>query len=370
VSQSLTGRILTPTGLQEGTLHFGARIARFEAGGVPAGAPLVLPGFIDVHVHGGGGADTMDGPEGVRRLAAFHLRHGTTTLCPTTVTNPWEDVLTALRGVAQVREEADPVLPDIPGAHLEGPFINPQRLGAQPPFALPPTPALVAAALDTGAVRIVTLAPELEGALPAIRQFVAAGVRVSLGHTRADYQTVMGALDAIDLAGGVAGFTHLYNAMGGLEGRAPGAVAAALTRPQAYTELIFDLHHVDPGSFRVALQAKPGRLLFITDAIRAAGQPEGSTELGGQHVTVRDGQARLPDGTLAGSVLTLDQALRNARSEGLDWLEIADLLSGTPADYLGLVDRGQLAAGKRADIVVLDESLQVQDVYLQGLRVI
>jgi N-acetylglucosamine-6-phosphate deacetylase len=368
VTDSLTGRILTPAGLQDGTLHFGARIDRFEAGAVPVDAPFILPGFIDVHVHGGGGGDTMDGPGGVRKLAAFHLNHGSTTLCPTTVTSPWEDVLTALRGVAQVRSEADPTLPDIPGAHLEGPFINPQRLGAQPPFALPPTPALVAAALETGAVKVVTIAPELEGALEAIRQFAAAGVRISFGHTRADYTTVLAALDTADLAEGVAGFTHLYNAMGGLEGRAPGPVAAALTSPQAFAELILDLHHVDPGSFRVALQAKPGRLLLVTDAIRAAGLPEGPTELGGQHVTVRDGQARLVDGTLAGSVLTMDQALRNLRSLGVGWVEAAELLSGAPARYLGLTDRGGLQRGMRADIVVLDEALAVQRVYLQGLR--
>jgi N-acetylglucosamine-6-phosphate deacetylase len=368
MNESLTGRILTPAGLQEGTLHFGAQIDRFEPGAIPADAPLVVPGFIDVHVHGGGGADTMDGAGGVRTLAAHHLKHGTTTLYPTTITSPWRDVLTALRGVAQVMSEADPALPDIPGAHLEGPFINPQRLGAQPPFALPPTPALVAEALDTGAVKLVTLAPELEGGFAAIRQFSEAGVRVSFGHTRADYLMTLQALEAVDEAGGVAGFTHLYNAMGGLEGRSPGVVAAALTDGSAYAELIFDLHHVDPGSFRVAQLAKAGHLLFITDAIRAAGQPEGTTELGGQHVTVLDGQARLLDGTLAGSVLTMDQALRSARAEGVDWPAIADLLSGAAARYMGLYDRGELSAGKRADIVVLDDALQVQRVYLQGLR--
>lgn len=329
---------------------------------------MVLPGFIDVHVHGGGGGDTMDGPAGVRKLAAFHLRHGTTTLCPTTVTNPWENVLAALRGVAQVRAEADPALPDIPGAHLEGPFISPQRLGAQPPFALPPTAALVAEALATDAVSIVTLAPELPGVEAAIARFVSQGVRVSLGHTRADYPTALRALDIIELEGGTAGFTHLYNAMGGLAGRDPGVVAAALLS-EAYAELVFDLHHVDPASVRVALQAKPGKMLFITDAIRAAGLPEGSTELGGQRVSVQDGQARLADGTLAGSVLTLDQALRNARNEGFGWPLIADLLSGAPARYLGLTDRGKLTAGQRADLVVLDSELRVKRVYLQGRRI-
>ena len=370
MSGTLSGRILTPSGFMQGALTFGSYIESVRAlEHEPENGPLILPGFIDTHVHGGGGGDTMDGPEGVRTLARFHVRRGVTTLYPTTITSPWEAVLAALRGVAEVIEEgAD--LPSIPGAHLEGPFISPERLGAQPPFALEPTPARVEAVLELGVVRLVTLAPELPGALGAATRFAAAGVRVSVGHTVASFEEVQALLEMVREAGGTVGFTHLYNAMGGLAGREPGVVGAALAHLDTYAELIFDTHHVHKGSFLAARAAKPGRLHFITDAIRAAGGPEGETELGGQTVTVKGGAARLPDGTLAGSVLTLDKALRNAVAAGVSVEEASRMLSQVPARYMGLDDRGVLEPGKRADLVVLDDALEVQRVFVAGREVV
>ena len=384
----LEGWIARPHGLQRGRLVLGERIERLELEGrvVPEpddDAPRYLPGFVDVHVHGGGGGDTMDGPEGVRMLARHHLAHGATTVLPTTITHPWADVLAALAGVAEVRAEADgdapldaPLdapprapLPDLPGAHLEGPFVSPDRLGAQPPFALPPTPERVAEVLATGAVRIVTLAPELEGAEAAARAFAAAGVRVSVGHTRADAATVARIAAAVREQGGTLGFTHLYNAMGGLQGRAPGVVGACFADGDAFAELILDGHHVDPVAYLAARAAKPGRLLLVTDAIRACGLPEGETELGGQRVTVAGGAARLDDGTLAGSVLTLDVALRNAVAAGLSLDRAAHLVAGVPAAYLGLGDRGRLETGLRADVVELSADLRVQRVFAGGREV-
>ncbi len=372
---TLEGWIARPHGMQRGRLELrGGRIARLEATGRvrPApedDAPRYLPGFIDAHVHGGGGGDTMDGPGGVRAAARHHLTHGTTTLLPTTVTHPWSDVLEALEGVKEVRgEAADPgeLLPDLPGAHLEGPFVSPKRLGAQPPFAVEPTPERVAAVLATGVLRVVTLAPELEGAEQAARAFTKAGVRVSLGHTRADAATVARLARAVRQEGGTLGFTHLYNAMGGLEGRAPGVVGACFADADAFAELILDLHHVDPVAFRAAYAAKPGRLLLITDAIRACGLPDGPSELGGQPVTVAGGAARLQDGTLAGSVLTLDVALRNAVGAGLALDQAAQLVAGVAAAYLGLSDRGRLETGLRADVVELDAELRVRRVFAAG----
>lgn len=370
---TLEGWIARPHGVQRGRLVLGERIERLELEGrvVPEpddDAPRYLPGFVDAHVHGGGGGDTMDGPVGVRTLARHHLAHGTTTLLPTTITHPWEDVLDALDGVAEVRAEApaDAPLPDLPGAHLEGPFVSPDRLGAQPPFALPPTPERVAEVLATGVVRVVTLAPELDGAESAARAFAAASVRVSVGHTRADAATVARIAAAVRDEGGTLGFTHLYNAMGGLEGRAPGVVGACFADVGAFAELILDGHHVDPVAFLAARAAKPGRLLLITDAIRACGLAEGETELGGQRVTVAGGAARLADGTLAGSVLTLDVALRNAVAAGVSLDQAARLVAGVPAAYLGLGDRGRLETGLRADVVELSPDLHVQRVFAAG----
>ena len=374
---TLSGRILTPGGFVQGTLSFGSHIE--TVGGerisktpkaLAENDRLILPGFIDTHVHGGGGGDTVDGPHGVRTLARFHVRRGVTTLYPTTITTPWEDVLAALRGVRECVGEGGADLPSIPGAHLEGPFISPQRLGAQPPHTLEPTPARLDEVLSPNVVRLVTLAPELPGALAAAARFAAAGVRVSVGHTVANFEEVQALIEAVHGAGGTVGFTHLYNAMGGLSGREPGVVGAAFAHPETYAELIYDTHHVYQGSFLAAHAAKRGRLHLVTDAIRACGLPEGETELGGQSVTVKGGAARLPDGTLAGSVLTLDAALRNAVAAGVSVEEASRMLSEVPARYMGLDDRGTLEPSKRADLVVLNGALEVQRVFVAGCEVV
>ncbi|MDZ7799355.1 MAG: N-acetylglucosamine-6-phosphate deacetylase [Trueperaceae bacterium] len=373
---TLEGWIAQPDGMRRGRVDLGddGTIMAVRADGPAVAVPgddaaRILPGFVDAHVHGGGGGDTMDGPAGVRALARHHLRHGTTTLLPTTITNPWTEVMRALRGVAEVRahpdDAADP-LPDLPGAHLEGPFINPGRLGAQPPNAVPAAPERVAEVLATEVVRVVTLAPEVDGAIHAARTFAAAGVRISVGHTRANAGQVADLLRAVRGVGGTAGFTHLYNAMGGLEGRAPDVVGACFADPGAWAEVILDGHHVHPTSFLAARAAKGPRLFLVTDAIRACGMPEGTTELGGQQVRVLEGAARLQDGTLAGSVLTLDAAVRNATAAGVPLAEAAAMAATGPAGYLGLADRGVLRQGARADVVEMDPDLYVTRVFTAG----
>lgn len=367
----LRGTLVLPQGLFRGTVKYGSLIETVEIDGDGGGAlPFILPGFVDSHVHGGGGFDTMDGADGVTGMARFHVRHGVTTLLPTTITNPWNEVMKALSGVAEVMAGGgDHGMADLPGAHLEGPFISPHRLGAQPPFAALPTPDLVEEVLATGVVKVVTLAPEIEHAAEAARRFAAAGVRVSFGHTVATAEQVATVAAVVRAGGGLVGFTHLFNAMSQLGSREPGVVGAALADSDAYAELILDLHHVHPTSFRAALAAKPERLHLITDAVRACGMGEGVSELGGQRVIVKDGAVRLEGGVLAGSVLTLDQALRNAVEQGrVDLPAASRALSGVPARYLGLTDRGEIEVGRRADLVVLDAELRVQDVFVAGRR--
>ncbi len=363
----LAGQVLTPGGFVGGALSFGEVIEGVEPGSAPD--RFILPGFIDVHVHGGGGGDSMDGPGGVNTLARFHARHGTTSLLPTTITAPWPDVLAALHGVAEVRSRGVRDGADVLGAHLEGPFISPHKLGAQPPHALIPTDERVAGVLALDVVRVVTLAPEIECAPEAARQFARACVRVSLGHTAATYQGARAAMEVVRAAGGIHGATHLYNAMGGLSGREPGMVGAVLSDPHGYAELILDLHHVHPGSFLSAHAALGERLLLITDAMRAAGLGDGESELGGQKVSVQNGRATLENGGLAGSVLTLDAALRNAVGCGLPLEGAARMLGEVPARYLGLRDRGRLGVGLRADLVVLDPDLTVSEVWVKGERI-
>lgn len=373
---TLDGWLALDGSLRRGRVRFGRHLDAVEVEGEPRrdappddDAPRILPGFVDTHVHGGGGGDTMDGPDGIRALARHHLAHGSTTLLPTTITQTWPQVLAALDAVAQVRADGGDDLPDLPGAHLEGPFLSPDRLGAQPPHAIAPDTARVAEVVAKAVVRVVTIAPELPGALDAARAFARSGVRVSVGHTRADAEAAQALVAAVREARGTPGFTHLFNAMGGVEGRAPGPAGAALADPEAFAELILDGHHVHPVAFRAALAAKPDRLHLVTDAIRASGLPEGPTELGGQAVRVEGGAARLPDGTLAGSVLTMDAAVRNAVRAGVSLGVASRLASGTPARYLGLNDRGRLEAGARADLVVLDPELQVRAIYRAGRAV-
>ncbi len=386
--RTLEGLLLTPEGLRPGRLAFDARVRALEldanlpqdaapapdaalspgAATMPEGAslPLIVPGFIDQHVHGGGGGDAMDGVEGVRALARHHLRHGTTALLATTLTAPWDEVLAALRAVAAVAAAPRGDEAVVVGAHLEGPFVSAERLGAQPPFALDPTPERVAEVLSFGVVRLATVAPELTGALDAVAAWVGAGVRLNVGHTVADAGTVERFLAAVRAEGGRAGATHLFNAMGGLEGRLPGPVGALLGDAEAAIELICDGHHVAPAAVRTAWRAAGERLVLITDAIRASGMRSGTTELGGRTVTVEEGAARLGDGTLAGSMLTMDAAVRGAVAAGVP-LEAALFAATTaPARYVGLSERGVLVPGARADLVVLGPDLRVRAVYLGG----
>jgi N-acetylglucosamine-6-phosphate deacetylase len=366
---TLRGNLVTPAGLVSGDIVFSNQIESVTARSDKHDV-YILPGFIDTHVHGGGGGDTMDGPAGIRTLAKFHLQHGATTLYPTTITNPWETILKALRGAKEIIAEKPADLPSIPGVHLEGPFISPKRLGAQPSFTLEPNDALVSEILEFNVVRLVTLAPEIPGALLAAKVFVNKTVRVSVGHSAATFDDVQMLAQLVRGQHGTLGFTHLYNAMGGLSGREPGVVGAALATPESFAELIFDTHHVHAGSFLAALNAKPNHLFFITDCIRAGGLAEGETELGGQKVTVKNGKATLGDGTLAGSVLTLDVALHNALKVGLSLEKASQLLSATPARYMGLTDRGTLEINKRADLVVLDKDMNVLEVYVAGKKLL
>ena len=301
----VTGRIVTPDGIRPGRLRFGERIVAIEpADG--ADDAIVVPGFVDLHVHGGGGADTMRGEADVRRLVRFHAGHGTTALLPTTVTAPDADLLAAVEGVAAVMARPEPGGAAVLGLHLEGPFISPKRLGAQPPFARPPDLALFEALNARVPVRVATWAPEEDQGLAFLRAATAAGCRCQIGHSDASYEQVMDAL-----AAGAAGFTHLFNAMRPFQARDPGVAGAALlAAPRA--ELIPDLLHVAPAAIRLALRLVPD-LYAITDAMEAAGCPDGLYRLG-THEVVRAGNAcRLRDGTIAGSVLTMDQALPQPR---------------------------------------------------------
>lgn len=365
--RGLAGYILTPSGFVRGRVDFtDGRIAAVAGDAVPdaqvrAGdAPILLPGFIDLHVHGGGGADIMDGADAALTVAATHLQRGTTTLLATTMTAPMVDLQRAFAGIAAVSARTDAPAAAIAGVHLEGPFISAAKLGAQPDFTRTVTLEEVAALHALAPIRVLTLAPEVTGQTTVIAALTALGIRVQLGHTDASYEAACEAL-----AAGASGFTHLFNAMSGLHHRAPGAVGAALAHAR-HAEIIPDLLHVHPGAIRVALRAITG-LYCVTDSTAASGMPDGDYRLGRQIVTRCMGGVRLADGTLAGSVLTMDQAFRNlVDGLGLDLAEASRRTATIAADYLGLSDRGRLAVGAVADVVRLDRDLKLQGVMRAG----
>lgn len=367
----LTGHILTPEGFVEGTLAFDSqgRIRGLMGTPLPeddvraSSEPLILPGFVDLHVHGGGGRDVMEGGDAAAVIAQRHAAHGTTALLATTMTAPMADLERAFEGVRSVCAQPRRGSAAILGVHLEGPYINPGRLGAQPDFARPVALDELARLHALAPIRLVTLAPEIAGNMEAIAALVAAGYRVQVGHTAGSYDEGAQALER-----GAVGFTHLFNAMSGLHHREPGMVGAALAHAQ-YAEIIPDLLHVHPGAIRVALRSIPC-LYCVTDSTSATGMPDGEYQLGRQTVTKCLGGVRLADGTLAGSTLTMDQALRNlVQVLGLGLAESSRRVSTHAADHLGLPDRGRLVTGAWGDVVVLDRDLALTSVYAQGERV-
>jgi N-acetylglucosamine-6-phosphate deacetylase len=368
VTRSLKGRLLTPAGLVEGTLRFAddGRITAVEGTPIPLararepGAPLLLPGFIDLHVHGAAGRDIMEGGDAALQVARKHAEHGTTALLATTMTAPVDDLRQSLGPVGALALQPAAGAARILGVHLEGPYISAGKLGAQPDFARPVSLAELQELHKLAPIRVLTLAPEVPGNMEAIAQLVAAGFRVQVGHTLGTYEDGVQALQQ-----GARGFTHLFNAMTPLHHRMPGMVGAALAHAQ-FAEIIPDLLHVHPGAIRAALRCIPG-LYCVTDSTAATGMPDGEYRLGRQAVTKCLGGVRLADGTLAGSTLSMDRALRNLVDViGLPLDDASRRVSANPAEFLELRDRGRLAVGAWADVVVLDRDLQVQEVFIEG----
>lgn len=358
----MRGNILTPGGWIHGELRHGAFIEAIDGHEVDPSAngdDYILPGFIDVHVHGGAGRDMMEGGDAPHLIAALHARHGTTALLATTMTAPVEDIDRALNAIGAACRARGKGEARILGVHLEGPYINSGKLGAQPPYAREATLAEVMRFHAMAPMRLITVAPEIDGHMELVRAIADAGIRVQIGHTSGSYEVGVQALEH-----GAAGFTHLFNAMPGLHHRDPGMVGAALAHAE-YAEIIPDLLHVHPGAIKTALRCIP-KLFCVTDSTAASGMPDGEYMLGRQVVHKCMGGVRLADGTLAGSTLTMDQALRNLVKIGLPLAEASRRVSTNAADYLGETQRGRLAPGCHADFVVLDRDLNIKAVHIEG----
>ncbi|MDX3935440.1 N-acetylglucosamine-6-phosphate deacetylase [Stenotrophomonas sp.] len=333
---------------------------------VDLGGGWLLPGFIDAQVNGGGGVLFNNSPDvaTLRTLAQAHRRFGTTGLLPTLIS---DDVQVMRAAIAATRQAISEGVPGVLGIHLEGPYIAPARKGTHDAnkFRVPDAAEIaLAASLDNG-VTLLTLAPE-RVPLESIRALVERGVVVAAGHTAASYEEARAGLEA-----GIRGFTHLYNAMSPLTGREPGAVGAALEDRDSWVGIIADGVHVHPASLRVALATKPrGKVMLVTDAMPPVGAEDPSYELYGEVITAVDGVVRNAAGSLAGSALDMATAVRNSvQLLGVSLAEAARMASTYPAQFLNLDDRyGRIAEGHHADLVLLDDALQVRSTWIAGQR--
>lgn len=329
---------------------------------IDLGGRILAPGFIDLHAHGALGRDTMDAdPEALRIMAGFYARHGVTAYLATTVTAPIEAILAALGAVATVRAEGatgGARGAALLGAHMEGPYLDVEQRGCQEAaYMHPAEPAEYRRLLDTGAIRLLTLAPECPQNRELLREATLRGVAVAAGHTRASYDAMV---EAVEL--GLSQATHLFNGMEPLHHRAPGVVGAALALDALRCEVIADGVHLHPATLKLAARAKgPDGIILVTDAMAGTGMPDGEYTLGGVTVTVREGIARDPFGALAGSTLTMERAVANmAAACEMGLAAVLTMAGRTPARALGMGDRkGRIAPGYDADMVALEEDLTV-----------
>lgn len=322
---------------------------------------VVLPGFIDEHIHGAGGADAMDGTEeALQTISEYVAKEGTTAFLATTMTQSPENIGKALKNVKTVREKGEYKGAEVLGVHLEGPFISPKHVGAQPlEYVAKPAPETFDKynEISGGNIKVVTLAPEVEGGLDLVKHLAKIGVVASIGHTGAKFSDVEAAV-----AAGATNVTHTYNAQTPLHHREAGVVGAAMLIDELNCEMICDTIHVSVPAIKIFVKNKPhDKFTLITDAMRAKGMPDGLSELGGQQVFVKNGEARLSDGTLAGSVLKMNVAVKNlVEKVGVSFTDAVDFASANPAKNLGLYDeRGSIEVGKRADFAVMDKDYNI-----------
>lgn len=331
---------------------------------IDAKGNLVAPGLVDIHIHGYLGEDASDGnADGLKKMAAGIAKNGVTSWCPTTMTIAKEELVKAFDVAREVKAEKECYGAKILGVHSEGPFINPSKKGAQPEeYILPPDGDFVLEHADI--IKLITLAPEMEGAVKCIEKVYEDGrVLVSMGHSGASFDEAN-----MGIAAGVRHATHLFNAMTGLLHRNPGVVGAALSDERVSCELIADTFHVNAGLYKLVAKAKGDKFCLITDCMRAGGMEDGEYTLGGQKVFKTGIQCLLEDGTIAGSVLKLNEAVRNLREHTeLSLAEVFACASLNPAKAVGEADKiGSLEVGKCADIIICDDDINVFTTIIDG----
>jgi len=356
--KKISGKIINYDSSYTGTIEFSDKIESVSKNRQSDFENIIIPGFIDLHCHGGNGFDTMAGLSSIKEISKYHLKCGTTTLLPTTLTASLDDTINAIEGMDNfINNNINKT--NILGVHLEGPFINPNKLGAQPPFTQLPNIDFIKKIKEKAKIKVITLAPELEGSESVIDYSIKNNIKVQIGHSLADYNCCMKIMNKNNI-----GFTHLYNAMSGDHHRKPGVVTAALRKAE-YAEIICDLHHVDKENIFLADKCIP-KLYAITDAISATGMPDGYYDFSNVKIKKKNGRAVINSKVLAGSVINMHDTFKNLVKINFSLEKAVTMTSFNAAQYLGEKTKGMIDKGYESNLIVLDKELNIRNVYLNG----
>ena len=358
--KNLKGKIVNHDNLFIGEITFEEKINNINKIESNDYDNYIIPGFIDLHCHGGNGFDTMEGIESIDKMASFQLSRGTTSLLATTWTSSFEHTYKALDGFNKLISSKNNLI----GVHLEGPFINPNKLGAQPALTQKPSEEFIKKIMSISDIKIITLAPEIEGMESFIPFLIENNIQVQFGHSLANYNCCNKYMKSFDI-----GFTHLYNAMSGNDHRNPGVLTAALLDAE-YAEIICDLQHVKESSIKVASKCIP-KLYAVTDSVGAAGLKDGDYKFANVNITKKEEKITLTNSSiLAGSVINMYQSFLNLLSIGYSIQEVVSMTSYNASKYLKINDIGKIAKGCRSNFLLLDKNYKLIDIYLNGEKIV
>ena len=354
---SIKGKIINYNESFNGEIFFSNKIEKIHKEDKVEDNVFILPGYIDLHCHGGAGFDTMQGYDSIKKMSHFHLINGTTTLLPTTWTSKFDHIKKALHGVNKLVEDTTN---NIEGIHLEGPFINPNKLGAQPALTQLPSNEFIENILEIANIKVITLAPEIEGMNEFIKFLISKKIQVQFGHTLADFKTSNEYLSKYPI-----GFTHLYNAMSGHTSRESGVLSSALLNGK-YAEIICDKNHVSREAIKIAHKCIPG-LYAISDAISATGLADGMYNFAGVAVEKKNNKVYLKkSNTLAGSAITMHETFKNLVNMNFSLEEVVRMTSYNASKYLKLDNLGVLEKNNLSNFIVMDKNLNLLKIFLNG----
>ena len=355
----VSGKIINHNSTCIGDVYFNEKINELKINDSDDYDNIIIPGFIDLHCHGGNGFDVMEGSKSIIEMSKYHLRHGTTSIMPTTWTNTLKNTILALKGFNEIKNDNQNIL----GIHLEGPFINPNKLGAQPNLTEKPSLDFIKKILEISDVKIITLAPEIDEMQEFINDLVNLNIKVQFGHTLADFSCCDKIMKDYEV-----GFTHLYNAMSGNNHRSPGVLSAALSKGK-YAEIICDNIHVSKEAIKIAKKCIPG-LYAITDSINASGLNDGEYIFAKNNIRKENNSVKIKsDDTLAGSIVTMDQTFKNLISMDFSLEEAVALTSYNASKYLNLDNIGIIQKNFLSNFLILDKEFNLKEVYLRGKKI-